>query len=43
VDIKTSDGEIKEKEIQVGLETNEYIEVLEGLSEQDLILIPQAK
>lgn len=43
VDIKTSDGEIKEKEIQVGLETNEYIEVLEGLSEQDLILIPQAE
>ena len=40
VDVKNSEGEIEERRIETGLETNEYIEVLSGLSDHDLVLIP---
>ncbi len=40
VDIKNQDGEIEEKLIEIGLETDEFIEVVSGLSDQDLVLIP---
>lgn len=40
VDIKNDQGLIEEKQIQVGLETDEYVEVTSGLTETDLVLIP---
>lgn len=40
VDIKSSNGEIEERLIEVGLETDEFVEVLSGLTNQDLVLIP---
>lgn len=43
VDIKTADDQIEEREVKLGLETDEYVEVLEGLSENDLVLIPQTE
>jgi multidrug efflux pump subunit AcrA (membrane-fusion protein) len=42
VDIKTNDDQIEERRIEVGLETDEYAEVISGLSETDLVLIPSA-
>ncbi len=35
------EGETKTKEIQVGLETDEHLEVLSGLSKDDLVVLPQ--
>lgn len=41
VDLKKDQGEIEERKIKVGLETEEKVEVLEGLSTNDLVLIPE--
>ena len=41
VDIKEDGKTYQEKEIEVGLETEDYIEVISGLSENDQILIPE--
>lgn len=41
IDIKIKEGEYEEKEIKTGLETEDYIEVLEGLDENDEVLIPE--
>ncbi len=40
VDIKGNNGELEEKQIETGLETEEWIEVNSGLSEADQVLIP---
>ncbi len=40
VDIKKADGTTEEREITVGIESDEAIEVLSGLTEQDFVLIP---
>jgi RND family efflux transporter MFP subunit len=42
VEILTNDGEIETREIQIGLETDEYVEVLSGLKpETDQVILPQ--
>ncbi len=41
VDIRVEDDEYEEREIEVGLETEDYVEVASGLSENDEILIPE--
>jgi RND family efflux transporter MFP subunit len=41
VDVKTEKNEYEEKEIKTGLETENYVEVLEGLNESDEVLIPE--
>jgi HlyD family secretion protein len=41
VDIKTGKKTTEEREIEVGLETDDYIEVLSGLSETDEVVIPE--
>lgn len=41
VDVKTENDEAEEREIKTGLETEDYVEVLEGLSENDEVLIPE--
>lgn len=40
VDIKKDETTTEEREITVGIESDEAVEVLSGLSEQDLVLIP---
>ena len=40
VDVKTTDGKYEEREIEVGLETDEEVEVIKGLSTQDEVLLP---
>jgi RND family efflux transporter MFP subunit len=40
VQIKTDEG-TTEKEIKIGLETDDFVEVTEGLSEGEMILIPE--
>lgn len=40
VDIKKDDTTTEEREITVGIESDEAVEVLSGLTEQDLILVP---
>lgn len=40
VEVKNTDGTISEREIKTGLETNDRIEVIEGLSETDDVVIP---
>lgn len=40
VDVKTEDNEYEAREIEVGLETEDYVEVLSGLSQEDQVLIP---
>lgn len=40
VDVKNGQ-ELEEREIQVGLETDEYVQVLGGLSESDQVVIPE--
>lgn len=42
VDVKTSDQAYEAREIEVGMETDEWIEVLSGLSLDDSVLIPTA-
>lgn len=41
VNVKTTENEFEEREIITGLETDEVIEILEGLSEQDEIVVPE--
>lgn len=41
VNIKGADGKPEEREISLGLETDDYAEVTSGLNEGDLILIPE--
>ena len=41
VDVKTGEDEYEEREIEVGIETDEEIEVLSGLSEDDEVLLPE--
>jgi len=41
VDVKTEKNKYEEREIGVGLETEEYVEVISGLSEGDEVLIPE--
>lgn len=41
VDIRVENDEYEEREIEVGLETEDYVEVTSGLSENDEILIPE--
>lgn len=41
VKVKDANGEIVEKEISLGLETDELVEVTNGLNEGDLVLIPE--
>jgi len=41
VNVKTNENESEEREIQIGLETDEVVEVLKGLSETDEIIVPE--
>lgn len=41
VDVKTENNDYEEREIKVGLETEDYVEVLSGLNAEDEILIPE--
>lgn len=41
VDVKETDTTTTEREITTGLETDDEVEVLSGLTEQDLLLLPQ--
>ncbi len=41
VDVKTQYDQYQEKEVKTGLETDDYIEILSGLSENDEVLIPE--
>lgn len=41
VDVKNSEGQAVEREIELGLETDEYVEVISGLSESDEIVVPE--
>lgn len=41
VDVVLADGTLEEREITIGLETEEYVQVLSGLSEQDTIAVPE--
>ncbi|MBU0578352.1 efflux RND transporter periplasmic adaptor subunit [Patescibacteria group bacterium] len=41
VDVRTQNDEYEEREIKIGLETEDYVEVLGGLSENDEVLIPE--
>jgi hypothetical protein len=43
VDVQTDTDEIEEKEITVGLETEDWVEVKSGLSEESLVVIPQSE
>ena len=42
VSIKNSLDEVEEREVVLGLETEEYVEILSGLTADDLILIPSS-
>jgi len=42
VDVRTGADTYAEREIQVGLETDEYVEVVSGLSAQDEVLSPES-
>lgn len=41
VEVLTESGEIEEREIKLGLETDDIVEVLSGLSESDQVVIPE--
>ncbi|NCO11984.1 MAG: hypothetical protein COZ34_03065 [Candidatus Pacebacteria bacterium CG_4_10_14_3_um_filter_34_15] len=41
VNVKTGENQSEEKEIKIGLETDDTVEVLEGLSESDEIVVPE--
>jgi RND family efflux transporter MFP subunit len=41
IDVKTEKDQYEEREIETGLETEDYVEVLGGLSENDEVLIPE--
>ncbi len=40
LDVKTGDKTYAEREVQIGLETDEQVEIISGLSENEQILIP---
>ena len=41
IDVKTGPDSYQEREIQVGLVTDDEVEVVSGLSESDEVLIPE--
>lgn len=41
VDVKDGSGEAVEREIELGLETEEYVEVISGVSETDEVVVPE--
>lgn len=41
VDVVQPDGSLQEREISLGLETEDYVQVLGGLTEQDTIAVPE--
>ena len=41
VDVRTQKDQYEEREIITGLETEDYVEILEGLNENDEVLIPE--
>jgi len=45
VDVKVGDdaeiAQVEERQIEVGLESEDYFEIVTGLTEQDEVLIPQ--
>lgn len=41
VDVKTGDNTFEERQVSTGLETDERVEITSGLTEQDLVLIPE--
>ena len=41
VNVKTGENQSEEREIKIGLETDDVVEVLEGLSESDEIVVPE--
>ncbi|MBD3279605.1 MAG: efflux RND transporter periplasmic adaptor subunit [Candidatus Pacebacteria bacterium] len=41
VDVKTGEDSYEEREIKIGLETDEKVEVIAGLSENDEVLVPE--
>ncbi|MEA2056990.1 MAG: efflux RND transporter periplasmic adaptor subunit [Patescibacteria group bacterium] len=43
VDIKNDLGATEERKIEIGLETDDWVEVISGLSQDDSVLIPQAE
>jgi RND family efflux transporter MFP subunit len=40
VSVKNGDGEPEEREVQTGLETDDYIEIISGVSESDEVVLP---
>jgi len=40
VDVRTGDNSVEEREIKTGLETDEYVEVISGLTQDDEIMVP---
>lgn len=40
VEIKSTDGKTEDRLVEVGLETEEYVEIISGLSENDSVVIP---
>ncbi len=40
VEIKSADGKTEERLVEIGLETEEFVEIISGLSQEDLIVIP---
>ncbi|MCA9368977.1 efflux RND transporter periplasmic adaptor subunit [Candidatus Woesebacteria bacterium] len=41
VEVKVDENKVEEREIETGIESEEYIEVISGLSESDLIVLPE--
>jgi RND family efflux transporter MFP subunit len=41
VDIRTGENTVEEREIKIGLETDEYVEVLSGLTVDDEVVLPE--
>ena len=40
VEVKTSNNNTEDRFVEVGLETEEYVEIISGLSEEDFVVIP---
>lgn len=41
VEVQNANGEIEERTIETGIESEDYIEVVSGLSESDLVVLPE--
>lgn len=41
VDVRNDSGLVEERKVEIGLESDEYAEIISGLSESDLVLIPK--